>query len=230
MCHAKQNKVFSASKSNAISQNLFLWRRSVGSVLKNKSDQMTPTFSRHQARPASCSPLQLAGVPDQMPSAWHSLMPVPCSSKSGWQRTPQAASKWLLHTFWMKKPFSGGDSAGQYTTGRRGWENNDNTPTHTESLLVWNADNVESLCSLSKLIKKTVNAENYRLSNIGPQCTQREEEKAKRRPREEWLMKTLCVQKNCCVEITGSFLKEWEEHFNYWKHIQGVRDSVPVDS
>lgn len=60
--------------------------------------------------------MQLAGVPDQVLSAWHSLMLVPWRSKSGLHRTPQAASKWLLHTFWTKKPFSGGDSAGQYTT------------------------------------------------------------------------------------------------------------------
>lgn len=70
-------------------------------------------------RPASSSPMQLAGVPDQVPSAWHSLMLVPWRSKSGRHRAPQAASKWLLHTFWTKKPFSGGDSAGQYTTGTR---------------------------------------------------------------------------------------------------------------
>lgn len=66
--------------------------------------------------PPSTSPAQLAGVPDQVPSAWHSLMLVPWRSNSGRHRTPQAASKWLLHTFWIKKPFSGGGSAGQYTT------------------------------------------------------------------------------------------------------------------
>lgn len=60
--------------------------------------------------------MQLAGVPDQVPSARHSLMLLPLRSNSGRHRTPQAASKWLLQTFWIKKPFSGGGSAGQYTT------------------------------------------------------------------------------------------------------------------
>lgn len=82
----------------------------------------------------SYSPTQLAGVPDQVPSAWHSLMPVPWRSKSGSHRTPQAASKWLLHTFWMKKPFAGGYSGGQYTTARRE-DRRTHTHKHTRLLV-----------------------------------------------------------------------------------------------
>lgn len=84
-------------------------------------------------RTASSSPTQLAGVPDQVPSAWHSLMLVPWRSKSGRHRNPQAASKWLLHTFWTKKPFSGGDSTGQYTTGKR----QENKKRYESPTLIW---------------------------------------------------------------------------------------------
>lgn len=31
-----------------------------------------------------------------------------------------------------------------------------------------------------------------------------------------------CVQMNCCVEIIGSFFKEWGGHWNYWQQIQNT--------
>lgn len=76
-------------------------------------------FHFNQRTEMYSSPLQLAVVPDQVPLAWHSLMLVPWSSKPGWHRTPHAASKWWLQTFCTKKPFSGGDNTGQYTTARQ---------------------------------------------------------------------------------------------------------------
>lgn len=31
-----------------------------------------------------------------------------------------------------------------------------------------------------------------------------------------------CVHMNGCVEISGSFFKEWEDYLNYWKQIHNM--------
>lgn len=169
-------------------------------------------------RCTSSLPMQLAGVPDQMPSAWHSLMLVPWRSKSGLHRTPQAASKWLLHTFWMKKPFSGGDKAGQYTTGKRGkkkreekknvkswlsyWSSLKKTKTdtqcntHTKKACCWKThwlwESVEVDVS-DKEDKKAWEQKITGCQTSSRQSTQREEEKAQRGPWNWWLMNIIVL-------------------------------------
>lgn len=185
-------------------------------------------------RRGSSSPLQLAGVPDQVPSAWHSLMLAPWRSKSGWHRTPQAASKWLLHTFWMKKPFSGGDSAGQYTTGRRkdkrrkeknvvkslisycsqhkktfrNKQTQYNTHTHTHRKPSggkhWHSG---KLLFLTNTIRKRESRKLQVVKHHAPIYTEGGRESTTQSMKLMINGHDHYVKMNCCVEITGSFFK-----------------------
>lgn len=92
-------------------------RRWMNAIMKERNGKLNQFVSRYVMKPQNFfSPLQLGWTPDQVPSGWQSLIPSPCRSNPVRQRTPHAELNWLLHTFWMKKPFSGGERTGQTTT------------------------------------------------------------------------------------------------------------------